>query len=903
MADPRDTPAMRQYFAFKRKHPDCVLFFRMGDFYEMFDEDAVSMSRALGLTLTQRSQGVPMAGVPYHQLTNYLQRAVEAGFRVAVADQVQDPKEAKGVVERRVTRVVTPGTLVDEALVRDEQSSALAAIAFVGEGDDPLVGIAIVDASTGEFRFRRAFADDVPDVLARAGVSEVIYCDPGAGRPPARVARVLQGAGVSGTPRPSWHFRRDEAVEAITDQYHVASLAGFGLAADDPEIPAIGAAIRYLRETQAGSEPGDPYASRATLAHLRPPRREDDAGACAVDSVSLRALEVERTIREGSLEGSLLGVLLGGKGVCRTPMGKRLLRDWLRRPLSDLARIEARHDAVGALASDQTLREAIGEALDPVQDIARLIGRIALARASARDLVALARSLAALPRLAASIRECPALAAILARLEAVSRATTTVASGVVERCVDAPPPHLREGGLIRDGVDAALDEARSLQRDAGQWLSQYQERLSREHDLPSLKVGFNKVFGYFIELPAAQARRAPDLLTRTQTLKNAERYTTPELREFERKVGTAEASAVAREVALFESMCDSMREHVEPILGASDTVAELDTLLGLGEKSAASRWVLPRMVEQRTLEIHGGRHPVLERTLGSSFVPNDAALGIEDTGDAADRARLGLITGPNMAGKSTYIRQVALIVLLAHAGSFVPADRATIGIVDRIFTRVGADDALHQGQSTFMVEMTETANILNHASERSLVILDEIGRGTSTLDGLSLAWAIAERLAHTACLTLFATHYHELTELAEREPSRVRNLHVLVREWDDQITFLHRIEPGRTDRSYGVHVARLAGVPAPVIERAREILSRLSVEERTRVNGQSIPQPAAASDGQLSLFTEYLPHPALERLREVKLETLSPVQAFDVLRELHAIAAPPDSPGRAGPRG
>ncbi|MEZ6243091.1 MAG: DNA mismatch repair protein MutS [Phycisphaerales bacterium] len=549
------------------------------------------------------------------------------------------------------------------------------------------------------------------------------------------------------------------------------------------------------------------------------------------------------------------------------------------------------------MVEDRTAAGALANLLAGIQDVARITGRLALGRLTPRDLVSLGGAVDRLPALVDTASNTPSLRVQHGALAAARDALAPLARSILASCVEEPPGHLREGGLIRDGVDAELDEARGLQRDAGAWLADYQSRLIAEHDLPSLKVGYNKVFGYFIELPAAQARRAPEALTRKQTLKNAERYVTPELREFEHKVTTAEARAVQRERELFDELVRAAGGRVAQLQAFSNTLAELDALLGLAEKARARGWVRPEVVDEPVLSIHGGRHPVLDELLEGRFVPNDCELGV---GEAA--ARLALITGPNMAGKSTYIRQNALLVVLASIGSFIPADRATIGVCDRVFTRVGADDALHRGQSTFMVEMTETAAILNNAGPRSLVILDEIGRGTSTLDGLSLAWAIAERLAgegghESGPRTLFATHYHEITDLEERLPDRVRNLSVAVREWtapDDEhpegrpeIIFLHRILPGRADQSYGVHVAALAGIPPKVTARAREILESLSVQHAAQIDPGRVGQPRATiRDEQLGLFAPGT-HPAVERLRELKLDAMTPLQAFDTLRALH----------------
>ncbi|GMV25202.1 MAG: DNA mismatch repair protein MutS [Phycisphaerae bacterium] len=942
---------MQQYYRFKRQHPGCVLLFRMGDFYETFDEDAVTLSKALGLTLTKRTEGLPMAGVPYHQLENYLRRLVQQGYRVAVADQLQDPKEAKGIVDRGVTRVVTPGTLVDDSLLDGDVSNVLAAVAFLEAGDSSHAGLAFVEASTGDFVVSDCPASQVADELARRGVGEVICASLADGTIPPRIDRVARPLGLSITGRPAWQFRTEEARDQLLAHFGVSSLAGYGLAEDDPAIPAAGAALAYLKETQAGeveqagrrevvgyvgptgsevspAEKGRQVAvaaaastsrgraeeqrlktRRLALGHLRPPRREDLAGRCVVDAVSLRSLEVEKTIRGGgarpstrdaSGDGTLVGLFLGqGASCCRTAMGRRLLREWLCQPLGTLDAIHGRQSAVAVFVDDRTLAEKMRTVLDRVQDVARIAGRVALGRATPRDLCALGSSIDAVAELLDLTLGVAALAPQHTAIDQCRTALDPVARRIREQCRDDPPGHLREGGLFKDGIDAELDEARRLQVDAGSWLAEYQQKLVERFDLPGLKVGYNKIFGYYIELPAAQARRAPDELSRKQTLKNAERYTTPELRDFENKVTTAGTRAVEREKQLFDELCSAASAVVAEISLCARAVAELDALQGLADRAVRRGWSRPEVVDEPVLKIHGGRHPVLEELLGNRFVPNDVELGPEPTEAGESPASVALITGPNMAGKSTFIRQVALITLLAHVGSYVPADRATIGLVDRIFTRIGADDALHSGQSTFMVEMTETANILNNASARSLVILDEIGRGTSTLDGLSLAWAIAEHLSTTGPRTLFATHYHELTSLEERLPKRVKNLHVAVREWPsasdpghNEIIFLHRILPGRTDQSYGIHVARLAGLPRPVIERSREVLSSLAVQQDSGVIAAArsaparVPLAATPQDGQMALFTEYLRHPAVDHLREIKIESLTPIQAFDELRRI-----------------
>lgn len=889
--DPWDTPAMRQWTAIKKQHPDCVLFFRMGDFYELFGDDAVNLARDLGLSLTTRGNEIPLAGVPHHQKPVYLQRAIDHGYRVAVVDQLEDPKDAKGVVDRGVTQVVTPGTLVDESLLSEEQTVPLGAVAII---DDGHAGIAIIELSTGAFRVFNGSLGECADELARAGVRELLYSAPVSGEAPARIRDLAADINASVTGRPGWQFRSAESVEAIECLFDVGTIDGFGLDESMPCVLAAGAIIRYLSETQAIGESGTVkglHQQGATLAHLHAPAMISRADCCVIDSVSLRSLEIERTIREQSLAGSLAGVFLaspvGTRCVLTTPMGKRLVRDWLASPLIEREQIERRHSAVRALIEDHALGEALGAILSDMCDIARVSGRVALGRATPRDLAALGKSAALIDRLAITIEQSPALEPHHRALSAVADAVRPVAARIIASCVDEPPAHLRAGGLIRDGVDAALDEARGLERDAGKWLADYQKRLIDEHQLPSMKVGYNKVFGYYIELPAAQAQRAPDIFTRKQTLKNAERYITPQLKEFEEKVLTASDRAIERERVLFDALCDLARTVLRELGAFSQTVATLDCLLGFAVKARQRGWARPEMVDEPVLDITQGRHPVLDETLGHGFVPNDCTLG-----NAGSSPTLALITGPNMAGKSTYIRQNALLVVLAQAGSYVPAAAATIGITRRIFTRVGADDALHRGQSTFMVEMIETANILNHADRSSLVILDEIGRGTSTLDGLSLAWAISEWLADHGPRTLFATHYHEITELEDRLEGRVKNLHVAVREWttedgNQEIAFLHSIRPGRADQSYGIHVAQLAGVPKSVTVRAREVLESLSVEHAGRVDTQKVrASNKASASAQLGLFTEFIPHPVVDALREIKLESMTPMQAFDALRGL-----------------
>ena len=884
--DPTDTPAMRQYMAFKKQHPECVLFFRMGDFYEMFFDDALLVHKVLGITLTERTKGVPMAGVPYHAVENYLRRMIEQGYRVAVADQVQDPREAKGVVDRAVTRVLTAGTLVDETLLDDARSNHVAAVLFTEAGDDSPAVLALAELSTGSFEILDIAPGALADEVNRLGVDELLYADTATGDAPPRVAAVREMGSCALTGRPSWHFRHSDGHETLCKHFGVATLAGFGLPDEDPGLAPAGALLRYLSETQGGEE------QSSRLAHIRPPVRRALAGFLTIDATSLRSLEVERTMRSGETDGSLMGVFARH---VRTPMGKRLLRDWLCFPLRDIEAINARQRTVEALVEDRETARLLGERLSGMNDVARIAGRMNMGRATPRDLVALGRSVAALDDLHAILAANVALHPHAEALDALGRDLQALGESIVQRCVDAPPNHMREGGLIRDGIDAQLDECRTLQTDANDWLARYQKKLIETTGINSLKVGYNRVFGYYIEVTAVHSSRVPDTFTRKQTLKNAERYITPDLKEFESKVLTARDRAIDREQVLFAQMCHEAAGHSAGLAKFARLVAELDVLRGFAEQAVRGRYARPSIVDDACVDVVAGRHPVLDEILKDRFVPNDCRLGLTGTGEGdaeSQPATLALITGPNMAGKSTYIRQIAIITLLAHTGAFVPAESATIGLTDRIFTRIGASDELHAGRSTFMVEMTETANILHHATPRSLVILDEIGRGTSTLDGLSLAWAIAEQLARARARTLFATHYHELTAIADQDPA-VCNLHVAVREWADEIIFLYRIVPGRTDRSYGIHVAKIAGLPTSVVQRALGLLDTLEVHTE-RTNGKLRAAGAAGAptrgDAQLHLFTEFVASPVLEELRKLDLDGLTPLQAFDALRRLREIA-------------
>ncbi len=851
---------MRQHRRFKEAHPDCILFFRMGDFYEMFDEDALTVHRTLGLTLTERTSGIPMAGVPFHAAEGYIHRLIGEGFRVAVCDQIQDPSEAKGVVDRAVTRVLTPGTLVDESLLEEGRSNATALVTLSGDGT---AVIAIAELSTGRFELLHTGERDVVDTLARLAPCELLVSEALTDHPVIMdVARVC--ACVI-TPRPPWSIDPSEGRHVLCDHWGVATLEGWGLADDVDGIAAAGGLLRFLLDTMPGEH--------TRLSHMQPPISRDDSDRVCIDASTLRHLEVEQTIRTGGVDGSLLDALR----CCVSPMGRRLLRDWLCWPLANRSDIEARHDLVAALVADDAARADLVDTVGRVQDVARIAGRAATGRLTPRDATALGRSVLQLPALRERLEVVPAAADIAAEIASLESAMLQLGEDIRTRCVDDPPAHLREGGFFRAGVDDELDAARLLQRDGSAWLARYQAELSDTTGIPSLKVGYNRVFGYYIEVTHIHADRVPPHFVRKQTLKNAERYITDRLKTYESEALGAQARGIEREQAMFADLVERIDAAASFLRELAAAVAKIDVLCGFAGLAVTHSLVRPTMTDGCELDIRDGRHPVLDTRLGSDFVPNDCLT----TPDGCDRTPLLLITGPNMAGKSTYIRQVALIALMAQAGCFVPASAATLGVTDRIFARIGASDELHAGMSTFMVEMTETANILHNATARSLVILDEIGRGTSTLDGLSLAWAITERLAAIGCRTLFATHYHELTDLGER-CSGIGNRHVAVQEWDDRIVFLHRIKPGATNRSYGVHVGRLAGLPPSVIERAQRVLDSLEVHHAT----DEVPPAASDGIGQLGLFTQYVEHPALERLREIDLDRLSPMDAFDALRTL-----------------
>jgi DNA mismatch repair protein MutS len=854
-----DTPLMQQWREVKARHPDALVFFRVGDFYEMFNEDAVEGSRILDLTLTSRNNGgsrAPLAGIPVHALDTYLRRLVAAGRRVAICEQVEDPAVAKGIVRREVTEMVTPGTALADSLLDARRNNFLVALAGDAAGEGP-VGVALADLSTGELVLRRVPWEELGDELGRAEPAEILL-------PRSWELFPLPGTeSVTRTYRGDWIFEQQAATEEMRRHFRVANLAGFGLErGDEAMVAACGALAAYLAEVQP-----------AGFAGLRAPRVERQGDAMVLDEMTRRNLELVETLRGSGRDGTLLGVL----DEALTPMGGRLLRRWLLAPLLDVHAIRARLDAVGALVEGDAARRSVRDALAQVRDLERLAVKVGAARATAREMLALSASLSRVPLLRDALEGVDAalLREHLEGLDAMDEVRERI-----DRAVDPDAPALlADGGWIRSGYDAELDELRAVREGAVDWIARLQASERERTGIGSLKVGFNRVFGYYLEVGRSHSERVPADYHRKQTLANAERYYTPELKTWEEKVLGAEERIAALEARLFGELRQEVAGEVPRIQALAARVAAVDVLAALAEVAVKRDFARPEVDEGFSLEVRGGRHPVVETMMPrEEFIPNDVRLDHDH--------RVMVLTGPNMAGKSTVLRQVGLLVLLAQVGSFVPAREARVGVVDRIFTRVGASDNLVRGQSTFMVEMNETAAILHGATARSLVLLDEIGRGTSTWDGLSVATATTEHL-HDAvgAKTIFATHYHELTRLSERLPGVV-NYSVAVREVGEDIVFLRRLVSGGADRSYGVEVARLAGLPESVVARAREILRELEA------GGPAAPAPPPAPkrvEYQLTMF-DAPPHPVVERLRGTDVNRLTPLEALVLLAELAGAA-------------
>jgi DNA mismatch repair protein MutS len=864
----RTTPMLEQFRAAKRDAPpDALLFFRMGDFFELFGDDAVIAARELGIALTSRDKGedaLPMAGVPARAVDSYLLRLVRKGFTVAICDQLSDPKASKGLVERGIVRIVTPGTLTEEDALDARAHNYLASV-YVGRSG---ASLAWLDASTGLFHALEAAPEKLDEELVRLAPAEIL-CSASWRAEHERIAAQI-GARLS--ERDEWRFERETARRALLQQLGVLTLSGYGIGDDSPIVPAAGVLVEYLRETQ-----------RSACAHVRELKLVQPSEYLVLDRPTRACLELVANQRGGDTQRERTrGTLLEALDRTRTPMGGRLLRDWLLAPLRRLAPIQERQDAVAELLDARRTRERVREELGSVLDIERLAAKVSTGRASPRDLVALAGSLARVPALKQQLAD--ARGARLCSLRDALDPLAELSRRMLGMLVDAPPLAVKEGGLVRDGVHTELDELRVLQRDGKSCMARFQADEIARSGIPGLKIGYHTVFGYYLEVPRGQLERVPATYIRKQTVKHAERYVTPELKEFETKVLRAEERAFELEYELFLELRLAAAAEVARILATAAAVAELDVLVSLAEKAVDARWCRPEVHSGDAIEIREGRHPVLESaTEIGAFVPNGAELD-------AHAHNLTILTGPNMAGKSTYIRQIAEIVLLAQLGSFVPAASARIGLVDRIFTRVGSGDDISRGESTFMVEMVELALILNNATDRSLVILDEVGRGTSTFDGLALAWAIAEHISQTIhARTIFATHYHQLTELASRYPG-ICNKSVAVREWGDEIVFLHRIVEGGTDRSYGIHVARLAGVPKELVARAKEILRDIE-EDAAGLAPRLADGASVAADRATPVAAQaelYPPRLAAieQRLHELDVDRMSPIEALLALREL-----------------
>ena len=865
----RVTPMRRQYLEIKSQYPDCILMFRMGDFYEMFDDDAEVAARELDITLTSRAQRkggekIPMAGVPYHAVDSYIAKLIEKGFHVAVCDQVTEPS-GRGIVEREVTKVMTPGTVLEPALLDEGKPSYLMGILPVGDvqsGQWDRAGIAFADVSTGEFRATQLAGDDVGmrvlEELARVEPREVIM-------PESWVERgVSLPDGIHLSAAQDWTFEQAGAEQLLVDHFRVATLDGFGFNGQNDAVAAAGGVLQYLRTTQMQA-----------LEQLVTIGTYSTESFMVLDQFTRRNLELAETIRGGAKRGSLLGLL----DRSLTPMGARLLRHWLSQPLLDLNRLNARLDAVEALYDKDLLRDEVAAELKSISDIERLISRIVLGRAGPRDLIGLKDTLATVPKLRELIDDLPSLSAIAERLDPCEATVELISSAIS----DEPPATLNVIGAIREGYASELDAIINASRDAREWIANLETHERQRTGIANIKVSYNKVFGYYIEVTNTHVDKIPADYVRKQTLVNAERYITPELKEYESRVLSAEEEILAAERELFTDVCRQVAAAQKELLVTARAIAHLDALLSLATVAVREGYTRPALTEESILGIEGGRHPVVEKLLESTtrYVPNDSRLDLA--------SRIHIITGPNMSGKSTYIRQVAIITLMAQIGSFVPADSATIGLVDRIFARIGAQDEIHAGQSTFMVEMVETARLLSGSSPRSLLILDEIGRGTSTYDGMAIARSVIEYIHNNPrlnCRTLFATHYHELTELPNILP-RAANYNVAVAEQGEDIVFLHRVLPGGADQSYGVHVARLAGMPRSVVERARELLMLLEQGGSDFSLHRPLPQHQ-----QLSFF-DAPENPAVGALRELEVDGLSPLEALTTLYELRRMVVDP----------
>ncbi|MFD1218051.1 DNA mismatch repair protein MutS [Microbulbifer celer] len=864
------TPMMQQYLRIKAEHPQELVFYRMGDFYELFYDDAKRAAELLDVTLTARGksggQPIPMAGIPYHAAEGYLARLIKAGVSVAIAEQIGDPATSKGPVERKVVRIVTPGTVTDEALLNERRDNLLAATVLVGEK----YGLALLDVGTGYFAVQEVDTlEALAEQIQRYSPTELL-----ASEDLDLLTEIERRPGLRR--RAPWEFDLESSLRLLNRQFGTMDLEAFGCSHLHAALGAAGCLLQYARDTQ-----------RTELPHIRTLRTERSEDTVALDPASRRNLEIDTNLTGGD-DNTLLSVF----DACKTAMGSRLLRRWLNNPLRNLHTLQQRQQAITALIGDYRF-EPLREALKAIGDMERILGRLALRSARPRDLSRLCMSLAQFPELQSQLSETDA--GLLSELSREMGEWPQTVELLQRALVENPPVVIRDGGVIAEGFDEELDELRGISENAGDYLVQLEVREKERTGIPTLKVGYNRVHGYFIEISRGQSDKAPADYIRRQTLKNAERFITPELKEFEDKALSAKSRALTREKFLYEELLTTLNEHLAELQAAAAAVSQLDVLANMAERADQLRLIQPELSEQPGIHVEGGRHPVVEQVLDDPFVANDI--------DLHESRRMLVITGPNMGGKSTYMRQTALIALLAHCGSFVPADSARIGLLDRIFTRIGSADDLAGGRSTFMVEMTETANILRNASEHSLILMDEIGRGTSTYDGLSLAWACAQFLAdRVRAFTLFATHYFELTELPQQSPEAA-NIHLNATEHGDSIVFLHRIQEGPASKSYGLQVAKLAGIPQEVLEEAKARLSALEAGHTTRDSGpgprnpssanapQARPAPEpqpAGSPAQVDLFGS-APHPAVEALEELDPDGLTPRQALEQLYALRKL--------------
>ncbi|MEM7231455.1 MAG: DNA mismatch repair protein MutS [Planctomycetota bacterium] len=860
------TPMMQQYFSAKEAYPNEVLFFRMGDFYEMFFDDAETCAEVLGIALTARGKdregaSIPMAGIPVKAVDNYLVKLLKAGKRVAICEQVQDPKEAKGIVEREVVRVITPGTITDESVIGEKSNNYIAGLVRTKKG----FGLSWLDITTGQFLiWETESAADFSAELARLSPAEVLLPESIAFHLDSEreIAAAIQG--TFQTPFPDPLFDQRSAHKTLTEHFETKTLEGFGCEHLQLGIRAGGALLRYLQDTQ-----------KVALKHITRIQRFQESRIVPIDRATKNALELTETTRGGDRKGTLLNSF----DRTATAIGGRLLREWLLAPLNDVSEIVSRQGAVAEFVDNATLRENVVQLLKHVHDVERISTRICYGNANARDLLSLGRTLSVVPEIRAFLEasDSPALGEIASRL----KDHPDLREWIVTSIVDEPPLTIKEGGVFREGLNEELDELRQISTEGKQWFARFQQKEIERTGISTLKIGYNKVFGYYLEVTNAHSEKVPDDYIRKQTLKNAERYITPDLKEYENKVLHAKDRAADIEYELFVELREPAADQIPAFQETAAALAEADVLSCFASIAESRGYTRPVVNNSMRLVVEDGRHPVVEDVASTEpFIPNSI--------DLDDERHIMMITGPNMAGKSTYIRQVALLALLAQTGSFIPAKSAEIGVIDRLFTRVGASDDLTRGQSTFMVEMHETANILNNASERSLVILDEVGRGTSTFDGVSLAWAITEHIAEkTRSRTLFATHYHELTALAMSYPS-VANFNFAVKEWNDEIIFLRKVVEGGADKSYGIHVARLAGIPKAVIDRAKEILSNLESQSLDIDDRPAIARRRDAPKAktlQLDLFTN-ANDSLLRELKEMRVDEMTPLDALQFLSEL-----------------